>query len=284
MEEQKLQEQIQQPTSNNSYIKPKPKIYFVASLGSLFFLMTGALIFLGYRNYLLKREVTNLQREIASKPSPSPSPSSTTGWVQYKSDKFGFTIRYPEALEVEAKEVDIKADYKKYVEKCKTGVSGGCGGGRWPDFKISFLRPSGKAAFDVDIYQLPVKEYFGGIERDNFTYLVGAGRYSGEDIELDPVDSKTLDAIALTLDFFEPKQPLACLWSTELGPGFNPEEDKDYIKEHSSQLVKLSGFYFNSSRNSCQNITFYTWKGQEETDKPPFSDLKGCTSSCGSGF
>lgn len=227
--------------------------------------------FLGTKNKLLFPQISL---------SPSPALDPTANWELYKNSKFGFFVKYPSELNLTPKEFDIKANQREYIQKCETGVYKGCGGGRWPDYKIIFTRQNGNSAFDVRIYQLPVKQSFGGVEKDSFTFIVSTGGYFGENIESEPVDEQTLDLISSTLGFIKPDKPLACLWSTEGGPGFDPEKDKEYIDEWGDNLTLLFGYYFSQSKQSCQKTTFYTWKEQTDTDASPFNTLDECVSSC----
>lgn len=275
----------------------RPNNLLIASLITLFFISSGIAGYVAYQNSQLKKQVKQLEVQTNQKSSSLPSnsipnqpnlkpqpktktassPSSIRNWNLYKNDKFGFTLKYPPHLNVKPTEIDIKSNYEEYMKKCDSGFfENGCGGGRWPDFKISFIRKNGKLAFDVRIYQLSVKNTFGGIERDNFTYIISDFVYYNE-AQVDFVDEKTLSSIKASLKFFKPDKPLNCLWDPQLA-GFNPQDDKDYIRKHSNELVKLTGAYFNIAKNSCQETTLYTY--QKETDKPVFEDLSECQSVC----
>lgn len=212
---------------------------------------------------------------------PSKNFANKTNWKNYSNDKFGFSLKYPENLELTAKEINIKLNYSEYANKCKTGKIQGCGGSRWPDFKISFLRPNGKAAFDVKIYQMPVSNYFGGVEHDQFTFLVQTFRFYDEKIELDPVSPEVLAEIETTLEFQAPKKPLICLWRhTDLGPGFDPVKDKQFIEENKKDLSQVEGYFFNNSTDNCEVEIFSTWTNQLDSDKPPFITKQDCQIIC----
>ncbi len=197
----------------------------------------------------------------------------------YTNKKLGFQISYPKLLKLTPKEVDIKADSREYSRKCDLNILDGCGGGRWPDFKISFLRPNSKAAFDVNVYQMPMLNYQkGGIENSNFTYYVSTFRFFDEDTPVDPVDKETLKAISSTLTFIEPLKSLGCLWSIETGKIF--DTTSEYVRTRRQDLSYLEGYYYDEVGNLCSKTSYYTWKGQEEANSLPFKDLSECHSSC----
>lgn len=211
----------------------------------------------------------------------STEPYSNPEWNTYTNTEFGFTLQYPPDIHVTPQNVDIIANYQEYIDKCDSGVYDGCGGGRWPDFKISFLRDNGKSAFDVRIYKLPMSAYFGGVERDSFTFIVQAFRYFGERGDLDPLDPDTLSRIQRSLKFIPPEKPLSCLWHWTInGPGFDAQKDKSYIEENKTKLTQISGYQYDAASNSCTPLSYYTWKEQTDMDKPPFTKLETCAVTC----
>lgn len=197
----------------------------------------------------------------------------------YTNKKYGFSISYPKELTLTPIEVDINTNYQDYISKCKNEVYEGCGGSAWPDFKISFLRPNNKAAFDVGIYQLPVSESLGGTENQSFTFIVSTFRLFGEEGDIDPVNDNELNKITSTLRFIEPDKPLSCLWSNK-NWRFDPIKDKAYIEENKNNLAELIGYFYDKNQQSCQKTIFYTWKSQIEDDRAPFNGLSECNLTC----
>ena len=125
----------------------------------------------------------------------------TSDWETYTNTDFGFSIKYPSALNLTPKTIDIQKNYQEYVTKCNNGIYKGCGGSAWPDYKITFLRANDKGAFDVDIWKGNLAQDLGGIEHNNFTYAVSTFRLFGENGEIEDVDKLTLDQISSTLKF-----------------------------------------------------------------------------------
>jgi len=197
----------------------------------------------------------------------------------YTNKKWGFSISYPNELVLTPIEVDINANYQDYVSKCKIGVYEGCGGSAWPDFKISFLKPNNKSAFDVRIYQWPVSESLGGTENQNFTFIISTFRSFGEEGTIDPVSDGELNKITSTLKFIKQDKPLSCLWSSK-NWRFDPIKDKTYIEENKNNLAELIGYFYDKNQQTCQKTIFYTWKSQIENDKTPFNSLSECNLTC----
>lgn len=211
-------------------------------------------------------------------PSSINTTPDTSSWELYENSKYGFSIKYPSDLSLIAKEIDIISDYIEYKSKCTDGTFDGCGGGRWPDFKISFLRPNEKAAFDVRIYQKPVAKYFGGVEHNSFTFDVSTYRYFDEDIEVDPIEESTLELIRESLEFIEPEKSYACLWSIETGKVF--DESSEYYNYPQYELSEIDGYYYDSKHKKCFETAYYTWEGQETEDGLPFKNLDECLNTC----
>ena len=127
--------------------------------------------------------------------------TSTNDWTIYTNTDFGFSIKYPPALNLTPRTVDIQKNYQEYVAKCNSGIYKGCGGLAWPDYKITFFRPNGKGAFDVNIWKGDIAQDLGGIEHNNLTYAVSTFRLFGENGEIEAVDKLTLDQVFSTLKF-----------------------------------------------------------------------------------
>ena len=236
-------------------------------------------VYFAYKNLLSKppavTEQTNLNLSTAESNFPVPS-----DWETYTNTKLGFYIRYPKTLKLKSVEANPKAEYREYNRKCESGEIDGCGGSRYPDFRTDFVDSNGITIFSVTVYQLPVKDYgLGDIEKDNFTYGVNianleeTGNYSSSDKSL-------IEKIPSTLAFIGPDKPLSCLWSTELGPGFDPIKDNVYIEENKNSLSLLSGYLYDESVKSCNKTSFYTWTDQKDTDAPPFKTQDECQSTC----
>lgn len=248
--------------------------------------ITGSLV-IGIQIGKTQTPIEQLKTSKSPTTTPTPSPINTTqdssDWNSYNSDKFGFSIQYPSELHLLPKEIDIKSEYLKYINKCSTGVINGCGGFRWPDFYINFVRPDGEAAFGIQIYQMPVNTLFGvgGVERDRFTYLVQTPGYSDTGHNIEPLDDVQLKSIEKTLRFYKPSKPLACLWERDtMGPGFDLEKDKSFVDENRDKLSQVEGYSFNVTNNTCSKETYLIWSGQVETDKPPFTSEGSCLSTC----
>lgn len=243
----------------------------------LLILAIGALAFLGIKHLISTNQFPiNLP---GASTTPSPTQISTTDWRTYSNTKYGFSIKYPQTLDLRPTEFDQKKARRDYVNKCESGEIEGCGGGRWPDFLINFILPNNNTLFSVGIYQLPVKSSgLADVENDNFSYSV---RLNPDEVDKLKSDEKEMTKqISSTLSFVAPDMPLSCLWLPDFGPGFDPIKDKDYIEQNIQNLVKLHGFYYLATSNVCKEITFYTWEGQEKTDAPPFTTSTECVLKC----
>lgn len=70
---------------------PSPSL-FLALLAFLLLLSTG---FLAYQNVHLQKQITSIQTQLQSSPTPSPIPDETKNWQTYTNTAHGFSFRYP---------------------------------------------------------------------------------------------------------------------------------------------------------------------------------------------
>lgn len=140
-------------------------------------------------------------KNLYTRPSALQVITDTSTWKTYTNTTYNFSVKYPSNLNLTPQEVDIQKNYQEYVNKCNNGTYDGCGGSQWPDYEITFFRPNGKSAFDIDIWKGDVSKYLGGIARNNFTYKVSVNRMFGEDGTIDPIDTMTVQSIFATLSF-----------------------------------------------------------------------------------
>ena len=144
---------------------------------------------------------------IQSTPQPSSVPTiNTATWKVYTNKKYNFQLRYPPELNLVPKEVNIYQNYQDYHQKCVNGTYQGCGGSRWPDYKITFFRTNGKGAFDVDIWKgEEISQYIKSISHNGYAYNVSTFRSFGEYGEIDPVSEEVIDQILSTFKFTDTK-------------------------------------------------------------------------------
>lgn len=188
--------------------------------GFLIFLLSTLLIiavliagFFAYQTQSLVRELTDIRTQPSI--TPKPTTPSESKLETYTDEKYGFTIKYPEKLVKSHNEVDISKNNKEYNAKCADGTYTGCGGSKWPDYKITFYNDKDIALFDVNIWKGDLTEPFGGKLYNNMTYKVDTFRLYGENGEIEPIDSELLKQISETLSF---NQPVACTAEAKLCP------------------------------------------------------------------
>lgn len=136
-------------------------------------------------------------------PTPTPMPlRDITNWKTYTNNKYHFELKYPSEPNLRPIEVNIYQNYQDYRQKCEDGIYDGCGGSRWPDYKITFFRSNGKGAFDVSIWKgEEVAQFIQSIPHNGYAYTVSTFRSFDEDGEIDPIDENTINQIYSTLKF-----------------------------------------------------------------------------------
>jgi len=195
---------------------------FLATLLSILLLISCVIAgFFAWQTQNLVKELTVYRQQPTETPTPTPDP--TTDWQTYINDDYGFSIMYPSELDVTATEVNISKNEAEINQKCKAGTFTGCGGARWPDNKISFIRSNSKVAFSINIWNLDVTETLGGILHETNTYNISIFPYAGEYGETDPIDETTMNNIFSTIKFMEPEAstsplPVACTMEAKICP------------------------------------------------------------------
>lgn len=125
-----------------------------------------------------------------------------SSWRTYTNQKYNFRLKYPTELNLMPKEVNIQQDYEDYNHKCEDGTYNGCGGSRWPDYKITFFRTNGKGAFDISIWEgEDTSLYLQSIPHNGYAYSVSTFRSFDEDGEIDPLGASIIEKIYSTLEF-----------------------------------------------------------------------------------
>jgi len=263
-------------------------------LSTFFILALAATGIFGYNYYR-----SSQQPAITAVPTPTQvtQTPANTELETYSNTKLGYTIKYPKSLNIKVIEADPKAENREYIRKCESGEIEGCGGARSPDFRTDF-KQGNVPLFSVSVYQQQVLDSgLGDILRDTFTYAVSRStttenlspeELSGaitnatnvESLSIEEINFLTKENLLSQLEFIEPDAPLLCLWDVELGPGFDPEEDKEYIEEHKEDLYLHSGYYVSPLSESCESTSFYSWDTQLEKDKPPFTTENDCLNTC----
>jgi hypothetical protein len=206
----------------------------------------------------------------------------STSLETYTNTKLGFTIQYPNSLNIIPVDADPKAENREYIRKCESGEIDGCGGSRSPDFRVDFQQGGEDTLFSVVVYQLPMVKYgLADLLKNTFSYGVRVADLNN----ISNLSSK--DKLALskenllsTLTFIEPEKSLLCLWDTEISLGFDPVDDKEYIDDNIEGLVLISGYYVNPKSGVCEKAEYYSWLGQQDTHKPPFETQEDCRLTC----
>ena len=205
----------------------------------------------------------------------------TISWTSYVNTAYGFTLRYPQGLDLKATPVNVEQARLVYDEFCQTHE--GCGGARWPEYVLNFETEDKMSVFMVDIYQIPMNLKLGEKINANFTFLVREpyNIYYFQDLKDIPkrfIDTETLRRIGGSIRFIKPDVPLGCLWNNAYRPAI-PGEYRTQI-EFEGKVATVSGYYFQKESNSCQKTTYDTWVYDVQTTSPPFSSLSYCESAC----
>lgn len=169
--------------------------------------------FFAYQTQNLVKELTKLQ--VTPTPIATTEPDLTADWKTYTNEKYGFSIRYPNELDLNAKEVDIKSNALDYYKKCSNGTYDGCGGSEWPDYKITFFGENNIAKFDIDIWEGDMTEPFAGKLKNNKTYLVSTFRLFGENGKIEPLEVDIMKLINDSLSFTD---QVACTMEAKVCP------------------------------------------------------------------
>ena len=243
-------------------------------------ILIGVAGYFGFHNYQLRQQLTKVQptssaivedNSLSQKPTSSDTTTPLLG--HYQNDKFGFKINHPQDWNITAKEYDIQADQREYQRKCSSGELDGCGGSRWPDYRVELYNQNSQHYLNVDIHVIPVAENLGGKEYQGFTYILYRTNYNKNPEEAPKYYvSESIDKqIENTLTFYSPPQPLGCLWL----PDF-VSVDVNRVGIDKSTYNHGSGYYFNKTKKSCQNTELYYG------DHPniPFNSLDDCQKSC----
>ena len=242
---------------------------------------------MGYKEWQNTTKPSIIQNDGISIPttqSPTPTISqdiftqTTASWKTYINYKFGFSIKYPQNLNLTSFEIFQYQNPKEFAYYINTGDA------QPPDWIIVFQNTHQKVPFLVEIYQKPVKYVFGGIEKDGFTFIIWPPPDSYPNPVYETISNEVLANIQYSFSFFKPPTPLGCLWNIEGGVVFDPtNKDSEYPPNNArdkQKLTLLNGFYFDSKTNSCQQTNYLTWKGQEKEDAPPFETNFACSSMC----
>lgn len=247
---------------------------------TLVVLLLGTTGTFAYKYYQLKQQVDDQStllpssQLVVSSPSPESTSSDSGSFQQgsYQNNKFGFKLNYPQELNLTAQEYDIQADQREYIRRCDSGELEGCGGARWPDYEVRFYNQNDQHYFNVRIHVIPVAQFFGGKEYQNFTYRVQRVAYTRpEDKPQYYISESTKEQIEDSLSFFTPTQPLSCLWLPDFiaidtsKPGINLSS-YDYA----------TGYYFNQDTSKCQLAELYYGSGPNI----PFQSMEECQQAC----
>jgi hypothetical protein len=241
-------------------------------------LLVGITSYFGYQNYQLKQQLVKatlmpsqpaIDNDIIKTDDPSIESQLTT---QYKNDKFGFEIKYPQEWSLTVKEHDIQADYREYIRKCDSSEIDGCGGSRWSDYQLEFYN-NGKHYFNVSIHVIPLAQYLGGRENDGFTYSVHKINYN-TNISQTPtyyITDSMVKQLQDSMSFIKPVRPLGCLWIPDfVGVDISrPGVDKSIYNT-------TKAYYYDSKKSSCQTKDIYYGDGPNI----PFSSIGECQKSC----
>ena len=205
----------------------------------------------------------------------------TISWTTYVNTTYGFTLRYPQGLELMTKPINVEQARLVYDEFCQTHE--GCGAARWPEYVLNFETEEKMSVFMVDIYQIPVTFNMGEKIHDNFTFLVREpyNIYYFEELKDIPkrfIDTKTLRLIQNSIRFIPPVVPLACLWNDAYKPAI-PSEYRMQI-EYEGKVATVSGYYFQKESNSCQETMYDAWIYDVQNASPPFSSKSFCEEAC----
>jgi len=205
----------------------------------------------------------------------------TISWNTYVNTTYGFTLRYPQGLELTAKPINVERAYLVYEEFCQTHE--GCGGARWPEYVLNFETEEKMSVFMVDMYQIPMQFNMGEKINDNFTFLVREpyNIYYFQELKDIPkrfIDTVTLRRIAGSMRFIPPEVPLGCLWNNVYKPAI-PSEYRTTL-EYEGKVATVSGYYFQKNTDSCQKTSYDTWVYDVQNTSPPFTSQSFCESAC----
>ena len=198
----------------------------------------------------------------------------TISWKTYVNTTYGFTLRFPQWLELTTLPVNVEQARLVYEKFCQTHE--GCGATRWPEYVLNFETEEKISVFMVDIHQVPLKN-------DHFTYLVREpyNIYYFQELKDIPkrfIDAKTLERIAGSIRFIPPDVPLGCLWNNSYKPAL-PGTYRT-TAEYEGKVATVSGYYFQKDANTCKETSYDTWIYDTKTSAPPFSSIENCETAC----
>lgn len=193
----------------------KKSDFLVILLSSLLIISCLVAGFFAWKTQNLVKEITNLKLVPTPTATATATPDPTVDWKTYTNTKYKFSVKYPNGLVTDIKEVDIKSDQQDYIRKCQNDTNAGCGGSAWPDYKITFYRSNGIAAFDVNVWNIDYTEQFGGKFQNNKTFLVSTFRLVDENGKIEPIDESLLKSISDTLEFTD---QIACTTEAKICP------------------------------------------------------------------
>jgi len=249
-------------------LRSKSNIVLLVFGGILFLVLVGGISY--YLGVQKGRSLAQSQIETAQTNVNQQDSDLVTSYNVYKNDKYGFEIKLPSSLKVNAIDYDIQSDQREYIRKCDSGEIDGCGGSRWPDYQVKFQDGLQQTLFTVDIHVIPVVQYLGGKENNGFTYYVSAGQNTQGEF-MPGVTETVIDSIENSLSFISAENPVQCLWTPEfVAVDINrPVIDKNIYSQ-------ASGYYFDQKTQHCAPISLYHGDGPNI----PFQEMQSCTSTC----
>lgn len=205
----------------------------------------------------------------------------TITWKTYVNSTYGFTLKYPKALELKITPMNVEQARIAYDAFCKTYE--GCGGARWPEYVLNFETNEKMSVFMLDIYQIPMDFQMGEKINAHFTFLIREpyNMYYFQDLKDIPkrfIDGETLRRIQGSMRFIPPSVPLGCLWNDAYKPAI-PNEYRTH-SEYEGKIATVSGYYFQKQSNSCQKTTYDTWIYDMQNTSPPFTSIEYCETTC----
>ncbi len=196
-------------------------------------------------------------------PTPTIDITITKGWNTYINTKFGFSIKYPNYLNL------LSTEYTRGSNPQLFNY-----GDIEPPNWIILLKDPKNDSIQIGIWPQPMSEFFGsGTDHDNYTFWVISKIQSSDNTNQDILTIN--GAIEKSIQFIHPDRPLVCSWLS------NGWTQQDYLKQpDKTKIATISGYYYDSLNQICKYYQGHTWKGQEKGDSPPFKDINSCDATC----